>query len=149
MNYEVGEARPCSTVKKTPLARTRSQAISSTVDLGEGPPPPPPVYEAANLHRKLQRQLSLNPYEGIPATRGRGRMHQGVGRVSSAPAAPAPSVQLPPHQGAASQHARLMIHYHLASLFPEEQVLAAMSMHPHETNPQKICAAILALFPQP
>lgn len=38
------------------------------------------------------------------------------------------------------------MHYHLASLFPEAQVQTVMQMYPDETNPQKICAAILSMF---
>ncbi|ETN59708.1 putative ribonuclease ZC3H12C [Anopheles darlingi] len=46
------------------------------------------------------------------------------------------------------QHDRQRLHYHLASIFPEEQVQTVMQMYPDETNPQKICAAILAMFPK-
>lgn len=42
---------------------------------------------------------------------------------------------------------RQHLHYHLASIFPEDQVRAAMSLHPCETDPQRICATILAMFP--
>lgn len=41
---------------------------------------------------------------------------------------------------------RRRLHYHLASIFPEEQVQAVMQMYPDETNPPKICAAILSMF---
>lgn len=41
---------------------------------------------------------------------------------------------------------RRKLHYHLASIFPEEQVDTAMRYYPNETNPQKICAAILSMF---
>lgn len=43
---------------------------------------------------------------------------------------------------------RRKLHYHLAAIFPEEQVTQAMQMYPDETNPQKICAAILSMFPK-
>lgn len=43
---------------------------------------------------------------------------------------------------------RRHLHYHLANVFPEEQVRAAMTLHPHETDPQQICAAILTMFPK-
>ena len=39
------------------------------------------------------------------------------------------------------------MYYHLAALFPEDQVLRAMRAMPEETNPQKICSYILALNP--
>ena len=41
------------------------------------------------------------------------------------------------------------MYYHLAALFPEDQVLRAMRAMPEETNPQKICSYILALNPAP
>jgi ribonuclease ZC3H12 len=50
--------------------------------------------------------------------------------------------------GTQAQDARRRLHYHLANIFPEEQVQAAMLLHPHETDPQQICAAILAMFPK-
>ncbi|KAH7947176.1 hypothetical protein HPB52_008057 [Rhipicephalus sanguineus] len=43
---------------------------------------------------------------------------------------------------------RYRLYYHLSSIFPEEQVRAAMDLCPEETNPQKVCAAILAMFPK-
>ena len=46
------------------------------------------------------------------------------------------------------EDARRKLHYHLAAIFPEEQVTQAMQLYPEETNPQKICAAILAMFPK-
>lgn len=48
----------------------------------------------------------------------------------------------------AQEDARRKLHYHLAAIFPEEQVMQAMQMYPDETNPQKICAAILSMFPK-
>lgn len=44
---------------------------------------------------------------------------------------------------------RRFLYYHLASVFPQEQVRSAMEMNPEETNPQAICAAILTMFPRP
>lgn len=52
----------------------------------------------------------------------------------------------PPPADTASPRYRL--YYHLSSIFPEEQVRAAMDLCPEETNPQKVCAAILAMFPK-
>lgn len=187
----------------------------------------------ANLHRKLQRQLSINPtcdpriYQmrrqltspdshrhpaahHVPASRHFSYQdqnylsaHSNVTRISSAPPAslhysvpteythgscsepqlnlsspaagggsstaggvppnypsgsPSPSSMWPMHSplGSASPNYALMphnieesrrkLHYHLASIFPEEQVDAAMRCYPNETNPQKICAAILSMF---
>ncbi|XP_050461273.1 endoribonuclease ZC3H12A-like isoform X1 [Cataglyphis hispanica] len=47
-----------------------------------------------------------------------------------------------------AQDARRRLHYHLANIFPEEQVQAVMALHPHEIDPQQICATILAMFPK-
>ncbi|CAL1270919.1 unnamed protein product [Larinioides sclopetarius] len=44
--------------------------------------------------------------------------------------------------------ARHRLYFHLASIFPKEQVQTVMEMYPQETNPQKICAAILNMFPK-
>lgn len=46
------------------------------------------------------------------------------------------------------QDQRRRLHYHLASIFPEDQVQTVMQMYPDETNPQKICAAILSMYPK-
>lgn len=43
---------------------------------------------------------------------------------------------------------RRRIHYHLANIFPEEQVQTVMTLNPHETDPKKICALILTMFPK-
>ncbi|XP_043261707.1 ribonuclease ZC3H12A-like [Colletes gigas] len=43
---------------------------------------------------------------------------------------------------------RTKIHYHLANIFPEEHVRAAMLIHPFETDPIEICIAILKMYPQ-
>ncbi|XP_025158715.1 endoribonuclease ZC3H12A isoform X2 [Harpegnathos saltator] len=59
-----------------------------------------------------------------------------------------PSANLHVPWGTQAQDARRRLHYHLANIFPEEQVQAAMTIHPHETDPQQICAAILAMFPK-
>jgi hypothetical protein len=47
--------------------------------------------------------------------------------------------------GSDLSEARSNMYYHLAALFPEDQVLTAMRAMPEETNPQKICSYILAL----
>lgn len=47
-----------------------------------------------------------------------------------------------------SDESRYKLYYHLSSIFPEQQVRAAMDMYPEEKNPQKICAAILTLYPK-
>ncbi|RLU20210.1 hypothetical protein DMN91_006817 [Ooceraea biroi] len=62
------------------------------------------------------------------------------------PSPPPTSLHVP--WGTQAQDARRRLHYHLANIFPEEQVQAAMALHPHETDAQQICAAILAMFPK-
>lgn len=147
----------------------------------ENPQPP----EARNIHRKLQRQLTINPTHDPRLYRMHGcnqnlapqpmhnqwSEHQTVSRISSAPAAcaawppaaaPGASASEPrlhplPPRGMQSQcpwtpshtshqEALNRMYYHLSSIFPEEQVQQAMAMFPDETNPQKICAAILEIF---
>ncbi|XP_055638973.1 probable ribonuclease ZC3H12C isoform X2 [Toxorhynchites rutilus septentrionalis] len=175
---------------------------------------------SVNLHRKLQRQLTLNPagcdpriyqmqrnvsqhqsqhHSAVqlsphrplaPSLSGGARsnpaaaqwdLHENVTRIASAPdpsrpwhTGPPPASSSEPHinlwppqqqvgnpSSATSgvigppsqahqqlQDQRRRLHYHLASIFPEEQVQAVMQMYPDETNPQKICAAILAMFPK-
>ncbi|KAJ9578566.1 hypothetical protein L9F63_005216 [Diploptera punctata] len=209
--------------------------------------PPTHVDVSVNLHRKLQRQLTLNPSSdprliqmrqylvpsstqqhpahrpvtrhssggpvaaaGMPLGWEHRHMHQNVTRIASAPdsyrpwppvppphpnrhmhrlgstsdpqlnlcvppseapllsdpfdaslwppvtSAPPQSVMWAPHTShmpppypANTEDVRRRIHYHLASIFPEEQVQKAMQLYPDETDPQKICAAILAMSPKP
>uniref|UniRef100_A0A182PRR3 C3H1-type domain-containing protein n=1 Tax=Anopheles epiroticus TaxID=199890 RepID=A0A182PRR3_9DIPT len=193
---------------------------------GGGPPVSPldqndpnGLVDSVNLHRKLQRQLTLNPagcdpriYQMqrlqqqssqqaqqpvspqqqqqqqlsphrplAPSLSGGNRpspptqweLHQHVTRIASAPDStrawghngPPPASSSEPHinlgwssspgQGVPTpsqqhhqqqQQDRRRLHYHLASIFPEEQVQTVMQMYPDETNPQTICAAILAMY---
>lgn len=175
-----------------------------------------------NLHKKLERQLTLNPYDPRLYEMGRGYIgqvpvdrsyweHQNVTRIASAPdsyrpvppqpsssrhmhrlsstsdpqinlCVPDPSTlsdpfdssswvpaqppvmyqpgpvrlpnlqpppqPLPQYASYSKEEARRKLHYHLASIFPEEQVRAALQLYPDETKPQEICAAILAMFPK-
>ncbi|XP_058799775.1 probable ribonuclease ZC3H12C isoform X4 [Phymastichus coffea] len=145
--------------------------------------------EPANMHRKLQRQLTLNPSCDLRLNQLRSweqphhhqhhrqqhhtsqpqphPQHQHVTRIASAPDSYRPwpintNQQQHPSASSSSSHQRLgasdsqlnlqwdarrHLHYHLSSIFPEEQVQAAMALNPRETDPQKICAAILAMFP--
>lgn len=216
-------ASDCAEVRKTPLSRTKSNVVVGESQGGGGgldtyrsPPPGYPMYATTaggaapwmhaaqpqsrgdGLHRKLQRQLTLNPVcdprlyqmqrymsqQCLPHEQQQQHVapHPNVTRIASAPPAhpphaphptplmpPAPaailssasdpqlnlsapppplawSVPPPPHPHPAEE-ARRRLHYHLASLFPEEQVQTVLQLYPNETNPQKICAAILAMFP--
>ncbi|XP_023717154.1 endoribonuclease ZC3H12A isoform X2 [Cryptotermes secundus] len=135
--------------------------IASAPDSYQPWPPVPPPHPARHMHRlgsTSDPQLNLcvppseppllsDPFDGSvwqPAT-----------------SAHPPSVVWPPqtsHMPPPPSHApfstnaedaRRRLHYHLASIFPEEQVQKAMQLYPEETNPQKICAAILSMFPKP
>lgn len=216
-------ARECE-VRKTPLGRTRSNV-----------PPPKDVHHAVvsksrsvdnvgttyhqqttgeNLHRKLQRELTLHPtadprlqtrrYVQSIATSQQPQqqapppppaylppsnfeVHQHVTRIASAPDSYRPwppAAAYPQHrhmqrisscsdpqlnvwpqqqqwqqqttttggntlQNSLQEDTRRKLHYHLAAIFPEEQVTHVMQLYPDETNPQKICAAILTMFPKP
>ncbi|XP_076045250.1 uncharacterized protein LOC143027691 isoform X2 [Oratosquilla oratoria] len=56
-----------------------------------------------------------------------------------------PSYTMPLTAAASLEDTRLKVFYHLSQLFPEAQVRAVLTRYPDETDPQKICAAILAL----
>lgn len=111
--------------------------------------------ESGNLHHKLQRQLTLNPTYDPRLLHLQKSQHCNVTRIASAPSVPMP-MNMPQTPVGAScsdpqifssyQEARQKLYYHLASIFPEEQVSIAMQCYPDETNPQKICAAILNMF---
>lgn len=144
--------RPVDT--KKPLARAHSAtprltdaSLVSHFDRAQIPgpshPPPPPD---PNPHRKLARQLTLNP-NCDP------RLHATAARVSSAPvgAAGAMAPQMaglslsPCASEGALQHweARRRMHFHLAGIFPEAQVAEVMAAYPDEMDPQKMCAILL------
>lgn len=129
---------------------------------GPSQPPPPPLVPTCpppdvNTHRKLARQLTLNP-----ACDPRLQPHPLAARVASAPgaagaegaggAAGAAALLAPLLSPCASdgalQHwdARRRMHYHLAGIFPEPQVAQAMAAYPEETDAQKMCAIILARY---
>lgn len=207
--------------------RQQQQAQPSSSQQQQQEPCEPGMDPTVNLHRKLQRQLTLNPagcdpriYQMqrnvghqqaqpqhhsaavqlsphrplAPSLSGGSRpnpaaqweLHQNVTRIASAPdpsrpwhtgpppaSSSEPHINLWPPQNSASsgvigppqptttqqqqqqhqvhqqlQDQRRRLHYHLASIFPEDQVQTVMQMYPDETNPQKICAAILAMFPK-
>lgn len=46
------------------------------------------------------------------------------------------------------ENTRRKILFRLSSIFPEEQVQLVMDKYPEETDPQRLCAAILATFPK-
>ncbi|KAK9888094.1 hypothetical protein WA026_000370 [Henosepilachna vigintioctopunctata] len=199
-------------IRKTPLGRTRSNvpppkeiqhptvSKSQSVDnVGTSY-----IQPQENLHRKLQRQLTLNPnsdprllnrrYISLQPSNSNPiqntlpnpflnppgwDMHQHVTRIASAPDSYRhwPPTQAVPHrhmhrlsscsdpqlnvypahwpgQPSVSPHSSMLedtrrkMHYHLAAIFPEEQVTQAMQLYPEETNPQEICATILSMFPK-
>lgn len=128
---------------------------------------------STNLHKKLQRQLTLNPcfdprlWEMQMHLWGDPTTHTSVTRIASAPNATAPiwpasacastaaNATTPRmasdptlYRAPTAEETRRKLHYHLASIFPEEHVVAAMRSLPDETRAQEICAAILAMFPK-
>lgn len=198
-------------VRKTPLGRTRSNVpppkeiqhpiVSKSQSVDNVGASYQNMQSQENLHRKLQRQLTLNPNSDprlinrryMPVQPSNSNplqgtlpnpflsptswdMHQHVTRIASAPDSYRnwPQTQTVPHrpmhrlsscsdpqlniwpaqwagQPSVSSHSlleetRRKMHYHLAAIFPEEQVTQAMQLYPEETNPQKICAAILSIF---
>lgn len=198
-------------IRKTPLARTRSgihqskdlqhTVVSKSRSVDNVGTSFSNVLQSPteNLHKKLQRQLTLNPTNDPRITRTRlvvpsslgqhlqlqpafvpsgnqsWELHQHVTRIASAPDSYRPwmgnSHSYPHMQRLAScsdpqlnvypslwtqnpsgmtqniqEDVRRKLHYHLSAIFPEEQVTQAMQLYPDETNPQKICAAILTMF---
>ncbi|KDR24071.1 putative ribonuclease ZC3H12C [Zootermopsis nevadensis] len=135
--------------------------IASAPDSYRPWPPVPPPYPGRHMHRlgsTSDPQLNLcvppseisilsDPFDASlwpPATSGPPPSVVWPPQTSHMPPPPAH----PPFSTNA-EDARRRLHYHLASIFPEEQVQKAMQLYPEETNPQKICAAILAMFPKP
>ncbi|KAG6445076.1 hypothetical protein O3G_MSEX003710 [Manduca sexta] len=111
-----------------------------------GPPGPPGPPLNVNTHRKLARQLTLNPACDP-------RLHSAATRVASAPAPAgmaggAAAALGPGMSDGALQHwdARQRMRFHLAGIFPEAQVVEAMAAHPEETDAQQMCAIILARY---
>ncbi|CAG9788806.1 unnamed protein product [Diatraea saccharalis] len=113
------------------------------------PIPQPLAQSEVNSHRKLARQLTLNP-----ACDPRLSPHTSAARVASAPvgatgATGASGGQMSPCASeGALQHwdARRRMHFHLTGIFPEAQVAEAMAMYPEETDAQNMCAIILARY---
>lgn len=106
-----------------------------------GPPPASSSEPHINLWPPSPQQQQPPPQSqtgGAPGSASTGMI---------GPPPPSPSQQVAAHQQQL-QDQRCRLHYHLASIFPEEQVQTVMQMYPDETNPQKICAAILAMFPK-
>ncbi|CAG4952415.1 unnamed protein product [Colias eurytheme] len=144
------------TDNKKPLARAHSATprladptLATHFDRAQiqpGPSHPPPD---ANPHRKLARQLTLNPACDP-------RLHASAARVSSAPVGAMGAMPL--HMAGVSispcasegalqlWEARRRMHYHLANIFPEPQVAEVMAAYPEETDAQKMCAIILARY---
>ncbi|EAA43225.5 AGAP001272-PB [Anopheles gambiae str. PEST] len=207
-----------SSNETSPINDKRKALLQPSLDQND----PSALVDSVNLHRKLQRQLTLNPagcdpriYQMqrlqqqssqqqsqtapsqqqqqqlsphrplAPSLSGGNRpspptqweLHQHVTRIASAPDStrpwghngPPPASSSEPHinlgwspspgQGGPTpahqqqqqhhqqqQQDRRRLHYHLASIFPEDQVQTVMQMYPDETNPQTICAAILAMY---
>lgn len=137
---------------KRPLARAHSAAprlpdaaLATHFDRAQGAGPS----GDANPHRKLARQLTLNP-ACDPRLR-----HALATRVASAPGGAAgagagagAALGSPCTSDGALQlwEARRRMHFHLAGIFPEAQVAEAMAAFPDEVDAQRMCAIILARY---
>jgi len=139
------------------------------------PVPQPPTSEALQLHHHLQRmsstsdsQLLKNFSDGqqassqTPPPPASAAWTESAGSSTEAAAATANSAVSPligssdgvwetaaPASASASGGDRSKLYYHLAAVFPEDQVIKALSAMPEETNPQKICSYILSLSGKP
>ncbi|XP_047031909.1 probable ribonuclease ZC3H12B isoform X2 [Helicoverpa zea] len=140
----------------THFDRAQLQVAGPSQPLASAGPPPD-----VNPHRKLARQLTLNP-----ACDPRLQQHALAARVASAPggavgaagglaaagglgaAGALAPLGAPCVSDGALQHwdARRRMHYHLAGIFPEAQVAQAMAAYPEETDAQTMCAIILARY---
>lgn len=94
------------------------------------PPPPLPPATAHHVHHNWASRTS-----SLPA-------HQHLSSTAS------PQQPFGESGSTVKSEARYKLFFHLAAIFPEDQVRQVMSLMPEETNAQKICAAILALFPK-
>uniref|UniRef100_A0A182J7N9 Uncharacterized protein n=1 Tax=Anopheles atroparvus TaxID=41427 RepID=A0A182J7N9_ANOAO len=114
---------------------------------GGSRPSPPTQWE---LHQHVTRIASapdsVRPWgHNGPPPASSSEPHINLG-WSSSPVAPANNLSQQQQHHQQQQQDRRRLHYHLASIFPEEQVQTVMQMYPDETNAQTICAAILAMF---
>ncbi|XP_067010974.2 probable ribonuclease ZC3H12D isoform X2 [Anabrus simplex] len=109
------------------------------------PPTPTPPPAGKHMHRLSS---TSDPQLNLCVPPGEAPRVQDPFEPTPWPAVWAPQPVHPPLPSR-TEDARRMLRYHLAAIFPEEQVHKAMQIYPDETNPQKICAAILAMFPKP
>jgi ribonuclease ZC3H12 len=88
----------------------------------------------ANAHQQQQQQQQNSSAESLcnPSSNNFGA----VGSSSSSGGG----------QQQQSQSNRTRMYYHLAAIFPEEQVRHVMSLYPEETDPSFICRVIVNLF---
>jgi ribonuclease ZC3H12 len=131
------QSLPISSNRQTPISRTRS-----AVPLGNAM-----QNQQANPHKKLQRQLSINPVcdprinLGAPSSSSSTYLspfptQPGLGEVWS------PPQQYPPPHDEETRR----IFFHLAAIFPKHQVTHVMNLYPQEKDPQVICKHIIKLF---
>ncbi|XP_043278382.1 endoribonuclease rege-1-like isoform X2 [Venturia canescens] len=137
-----------SNIQHRPLARHASNETPYSIGMKWERPDHP-------NHQHVTRIASApDSYRGWPPrgtnvtvpTRGH-RLGTSDPQLNLLPSPPGASIHAA--WGAQALDARRRLHYHLANIFPEEQVQAAMALNPHETDPQQICAAILGMFPKP
>ncbi|XP_012224176.2 probable ribonuclease ZC3H12D isoform X1 [Linepithema humile] len=140
---------PCSSMQHRPLTRRASNESSYLVT--------PMSWDHSDClqhHQHVTRIASApDSYRAwpphntalVPPSRVQ-RLGTSDPQLNLQPSSPSTSLHVP--WGTQVQDVRRRLHYHLANIFPEEQVQTVMALHPHETDPQQICAAILAMFPK-
>lgn len=131
------------------LAQVARLNSSSDTRLHQTPSPPP-------YHQVMAEAASpIGPFQssiwGSGGSLGGSQLqYSGPSTPNSWASSPPQHSPLPAASGASSVplDEREKLYYHLSSLFPEEQVKAAMDMYPDEIRAAKICAAILNMFPK-
>jgi ribonuclease ZC3H12 len=132
---KITQSLPISSSKPTPISRTKSAVPLGNTGMNQ-----------ANPHKKLQRQLSINPV-GDPRVNVSGG--SGSTYLSPFPTQPGlaevwtPAPVYPP-----LDEGRQRIFFHLAAIFPKHQVTHVMNLYPQENDPQVICRHIIKLFPK-
>lgn len=153
---------------KKPLSRAHSAtprladtALSTHFDRAQLQPHQP---DDNNQHRKLARQLTLNPacdprlsraapqgsmvmHSGMYGAGAHGSGKHGASSHGTNVRGHVPlSMSVSEGGGLQQWEARSRMVYHLSGIFPEAQVAEAMAMYPNETDAQKMCAIILARY---
>ncbi|KAH7710754.1 n4bp1-pending-prov protein [Aphelenchoides avenae] len=98
-----------------------------------------------SLEHLMTQSYSFAPVDShmfAPSTEIWGESEFSVGPISTRFSPPNPTFRQP--SGGIVDKEREKLQYHLCQLFPEATVLAVMSAHPEERDPQSLCQRILA-----